>query len=113
MGNPYAAYHFNAAAAQRDPEADKAEKDAGWMRFLAAVAPAAGTAVGAGAGALIGGLPTGGVGALPGMAIGSALGGAAGTAVGGLAGAGAEATLDPIRKRELRRQELMRLLRGG
>jgi uncharacterized membrane protein YfcA len=68
--------------------------EADFLRFLASVAPAAGTAIGGVAGGLIGGaggaVAVPGVGAVPGWMVGApvgaSIGGAAGTALGGVAG---------------------------
>lgn len=114
MANPYARYHFSSRP-QHDPAADAAERDAGFMRLVGALAPAAGTAVGGLAGAGLGllGGPAAPISVPVAAGLGASLGGAAGTALGAGANYAAENTLDPIRKRELRRQALLDMLRGA
>lgn len=75
------------------------------MKMLGQAAPLAGSAVGGAIGFAAGG-PAG-------MTTGAGMGKDVGGVVGSAVSNGADSTLDPIRERELRKQALMQLIRGG
>lgn len=99
-------------SAQERQARAKASGNADWLRMLAGIAPAAGTALGAGAGALIGGIPTGGAGALPGAGIGGAIGGGLGQMAGGLLSSNADSQTKEFDDKEAERQAKLNALMG-
>lgn len=97
MHNRYS-YRFPSASNPPSAGERRAEDEAGFLRMLGAIAPAAGGVVGG-----LAGIPGGPAG----MAAGATAGMAVGGGVGSIATAAGESRLDPYRRKELRKQALL------